>query len=84
MMALKIAGLWLGLIVARVLCQIPVQMMTEGGGIVAPMVNGILSLSLTIAFIVAGVKWTKKLRRPNAHPSGCSCLGCYQKSAGLS
>ena len=82
MTALKIAGLWLGLIVVRVLLQVPVQMMT-GGGIAAPVVNGILSLAITIVFIVVGVKWTKKLRHPNAHPSGCSCVGLLPEIGGI-
>lgn len=81
MKALKIIGLWLGLVLLRIVVQAPLGRLADTGGIAEVAISSILSLAITIVFIVVGVKFTKKIRNPGRHPDNCSCLGCYNSRA---
>ena len=81
MKALKIIGLWLGLLVLRIVLQGPLGWLADAGGIAEIVISSVLSLAITIVFIVVGVKFTRKIKNPGRHPDNCSCLGCYRSRA---
>lgn len=72
MKARKIIGLWLGLVLLRIVVEALLIASGIGSG-------GLLSLAITIVFILVGVTFTKKIQ--GRHPDNCSCLGCYNSRA---
>ncbi len=73
MKVLKIIGLWLGLLVLRIVLQVPLQGLAEVGGSMVG-VSAVLSLVITIVFIVAGVIATKKISDPERDVSPVRAL----------
>lgn len=68
MKALKIIGLWLGLVALRIVLQPPLQWLADAGGSAEGVVSALLSLAITIVFILVGVFVTSKINDPAGNP----------------